>query len=91
MKINQRDAANNMETPQDITHYLGAVSEDGDSSLTATAIGDVVMSRGMTVIATESGLGWESIIQGPVFGRKPRILVCTQRQTGIRAPITSSA
>ena len=53
MKISQWDAADYLETPEDIAHYLEAALEDGDSSLIAAAIGDVARSNGLTVIAAE--------------------------------------
>ena len=61
MKISQWDAADYLETPEDIAHYLEAAFEDGDSNLIAAAIGDVARSKGMTSIATETGLGRESL------------------------------
>ena len=61
MKTRQWDAADYLETPQDIAHYLEVVFEEGDSSLIAAALGDVARSKGMTVIATETGLGRESL------------------------------
>ncbi len=61
VKISQWDAADYLETPEDIAHYLEAAFEDGDSSLIAAAIGDVARSKGMTVIAAETGLGRESL------------------------------
>ena len=61
VKTSQWDAADYLETPEDIAHYLEAAFEDGDSSLIAAAIGDVARSKGMTVIAAETGLGRESL------------------------------
>ena len=61
MKISQWDAADYLETPEDIAKYLEAAFEDGDSSLIAAAIGDVTRSKGMTLIAAETGLGRESL------------------------------
>lgn len=61
MKISQWDAADYLETPEDVAHYLEAAFEDGDPSLIAAALGDVARSKGMTVIAAETGLGRESL------------------------------
>ena len=61
MKTRQWGAADYLESPQDIAHCLEAVFEEGDSSLIAAALGDVARSKGMTVIATETGLGRESL------------------------------
>ena len=61
VKISQWDATDYLDTPEDIAHYLEAAFEDGDSRLIAAAIGDVARSKGMTVIAAETGLGRESL------------------------------
>ena len=61
MKTRQWDAADYLETPQDIAHYLEAVFEESDSSLIAAALGDVARSKGMTAITTETGLDRESL------------------------------
>ena len=61
MKTRQWDAADYLESPQDIAHYLEAVFEKSDSSLIAAALGDVARSKGMTAITTETGLDRESL------------------------------
>lgn len=55
------DAAEHLETKEDIAAYLEAALEDGDPDLVAAALGDIARSRGMTTIARETGLGRESL------------------------------
>ena len=55
------DAAEHLETKEDIAAYLEAALEDGDPSLVAAALGDIARSKGMTNIARETGLGRESL------------------------------
>jgi len=55
------DAAEHLETKEDIAAYLEAALEDGDPSLVIGALGDIARSRGMTHIARETGLGRESL------------------------------
>ena len=57
IKISQWDAADYLETPEDVVHYLEAAFEDGDSSLIKAALGDVARSKGMAAIAAETELG----------------------------------
>ncbi|MFN5514025.1 MAG: addiction module antidote protein [Cyanobacteriota bacterium] len=54
------DAAEHLETKEDIVAYLEAALEDGDPSLVVAALGDIARSQGMTHIACETGLGSES-------------------------------
>ena len=55
------DAAEHLQTQQDVVAYLEAAFEDGDPQLIAAALGDVARSRGMTKIAAQAGLGRESL------------------------------
>ena len=55
------DAADYLETEEDIVAYLEAAFEDGDPRLVAAALGDVARAKGMTKVARESGLGRESL------------------------------
>ena len=55
------DAAEHLETKEDMAAYLVAALEDGDPSLVVAALGDIARSKGMTNIARETGLGRESL------------------------------
>jgi len=55
------DAADHLETKEDIAAYLEAALEDGDPSLVVAVLGDIARSKGMTHVAREAGLGRESL------------------------------
>ena len=55
------DAAEHLETKEDIAAYLESALEDGDPSLVVAALGDIARSKGMTNIARETGFGRESL------------------------------
>jgi probable addiction module antidote protein len=55
------DAAEHLETEEDMAAYLEAALEDGDPALVAAALGDIARAKGMTRIAREAGLGRESL------------------------------
>jgi probable addiction module antidote protein len=55
------DAADMLQTKEDIAAYLDAVLEDGDPDLLKAALGDIARSKGMTNIAREAGLGRASL------------------------------
>lgn len=55
------DAAEHLETKEDIAAYLEAALEEGDPNLVVAALGDIARSKGMTQIARETGLGRESL------------------------------
>lgn len=55
------DAAEHLETTEDMAAYLEAALEVGDPALIAAAIGDIARAKGITQIARETGLGRESL------------------------------
>ena len=61
MQTQPWDAADYLETEEDIVLYLEAAFEDGDPGLIAAALGDVARAKGMTTVAAEAGLGRESL------------------------------
>lgn len=57
------DAAEYLETKEDIAAYLEAALEDGDPKLVVAVLGDIARSRGITQIARDTGLETESLKQ----------------------------
>jgi probable addiction module antidote protein len=55
------DAAEHLETAEDMAACLEAALEDGDPKLVTAALGDIARARGMAAIARETGLGRESL------------------------------
>jgi probable addiction module antidote protein len=55
------DAAEHLETDEDITAYFEAALEDGAPALIPAALGDIARAKGMTQIARDTGLGRESL------------------------------
>lgn len=55
------DAAEHLETAEDMAAYLDAALEEGDTALIVAALGDIARAKGMTQIAREAGLGRESL------------------------------
>ena len=55
------DAAEHLETAEDMAAYLDAALEDGDAGVIVAALGDIARAKGMAQIAREAGLGRESL------------------------------
>lgn len=55
------DAAEHLESEEDMVAYLEAALVEGDASLVAAALGDIARAKGMTAVARDSGLGRESL------------------------------
>jgi probable addiction module antidote protein len=80
VKTRPWDAAEHLDTPEDIAAYLGAALEEGDPQLIVAALGDVARARGMAELARETGLSRESLYRSlslegnPEFATVVRIL-----------------
>ena len=48
------DAADHLETQEDIVAYLEAAFEDGDPQVIAAALGDIARTKGMAHLAREA-------------------------------------
>jgi len=74
------DAADTIETKEDIAAYLDAVLEDGDPDLLKAALGDITRSKGMAEIAKAAGLGRTNLYKAlspdgnPEFATVARVL-----------------
>jgi len=60
-KTRPYDAAEYLETAEDMAAYLEAALEDGNPAVVVKALGTIARARGMSQIARETGLGRESL------------------------------
>lgn len=84
------DAADHMETRDDIAAYLEAALEDGDPALVVAALGDIARSKGMTHIARETGLGRESLYKALSIEGNPEFstILKVVQALGLRLRVT---
>ncbi|MDE2403844.1 MAG: putative addiction module antidote protein [Sphingomonadales bacterium] len=61
MELRPFDAANHLQTEEDILFYLEAAMEGNDARHIASALGDIARSRGMSEIAKRTGLGRQAL------------------------------
>jgi probable addiction module antidote protein len=85
------DAADYLETGEDMAAYLEAAFEDGDPALIAAALGDIARARGMTQIAREAGLGRESLYKAlsPEGNPEFATVLKVMRALGLRLHVDS--
>jgi probable addiction module antidote protein len=60
-KTRPYDAAEYLETAEDMAAYLEAALEDGEPAVVMHAPGTIARARGMSQIARDTGLGRESL------------------------------
>jgi len=61
IKTTPFDAADYLETAQDIADFLAEAFQDGDAATIAHAIGTAARAKGMTQIAKDAGMSRESL------------------------------
>ena len=66
------DVSERLDSQEAMNEYLTAALEEGDSNLLLAALGDIAKAKGMTQLATETGLGRESLYKALTPGAKPR-------------------
>ena len=85
------DAADHLETKEDMAAYLEVALEDGDPALVVAALGDIARSKGMTNIARETGLGRESLYKALSLEGNPEFATVLKviQALGLRLRATS--
>ena len=80
------DAADHLNTEEDVVAYIDAAFDDGDPALIAAALGDVARARGMTKVAADAGLGRESLYKALSPGGNPEFatIIKVMRALGLR-------
>jgi probable addiction module antidote protein len=71
-KISNFDVSEYLNNEESIAAYLSAIVEEGDPKLLLSAISDIAKARGMAKIASDSGLGRESLYKALNSEAKPR-------------------
>lgn len=66
------DAAENLNSEEDIAAYLTTVIEENDSALLAAALGDIARARGMSQVAKDAGIAREALYKALRPGSEPR-------------------
>ena len=66
------DMAEHLKTDEDVAAYLSLVLEEDDSAELANALGVIARARGMTEIASASGLTREALYKALRPGSQPR-------------------
>ena len=86
VKLLPFDAARYLTDDAAVAEYITAVLEMDNPDLLLLALGDVARARGMAQIATEAGLGRESLYKALAPGAKPRFdtVLKVARALGVR-------
>ena len=91
LKTTRWDAADYLETKEDIAAYLDAVLEDGDPDLLKAALGDIARAKGMTEIARAAGLGRANLYKALSPDGKPEFVTVARvlKALGLRLSVAA--
>lgn len=73
IKVARFDAADYLDSEEAIAAYLNAALEEGDADLLMAAIADVAKARGIAKVASDAGVGRESLYKTLTPGSKPKL------------------
>lgn len=66
------DAAEYLNSEEDIAAYLTTVLEEDNPALLAAALGDIARARGMSQVAKDAGIAREALYKALRPGSEPR-------------------
>lgn len=72
LQITNFDIAEYLDNKEVIAEYLSQILVDGDTDELLEALGNIAKARGMSQIASETGLGRESLYKTFQKGTKPK-------------------
>jgi probable addiction module antidote protein len=72
LQITNFDIAEYLDNKEVIAEYLSQILADGDTDELLEALGNIAKARGMSQIASETGLGRESLYKTFQKGTKPK-------------------
>lgn len=89
IKLTKFDAADYVETAEDVAWYLEAALEDDDPAEFAAALGVVARSKGATEIARKAGLSRDAIYKAFSEDGNPNLatLLGVMRALGVRLSV----
>lgn len=70
-QFSRYDAADYLQTPEDVQAYLEASAEDGDTAALTTALAAVARARNMSQLARDAGLTREGLYKALAPGANP--------------------
>lgn len=72
LQLTEFDLADILDSEEAVSEYLTQVLADGDTDELLRAVGHIAKARGMAQIASQTGLGRESLYKALAPGAKPR-------------------
>lgn len=90
MEITNFDIAEYLDNKEIIAEYLSQILADGDMDKLLEALGNIAKAKGMSQIASETGLGRESLYKTFHKGTKPRFdtIIKVMQSFGVKIQVS---
>ena len=85
------DPAEYLKTELDVAAYLTAIMEENDPALLAAALGDIARARGMSEIASASGITREALYKALRPNAQPRFDTISRVCTALGVKLVAQA
>lgn len=90
MEITNFDIAEYLDNKEIVAEYLSQILADGDMDELLEALGNIAKAKGMSQIASETGLGRESLYKTFHKGTKPRFdtIIKVMQSFGVKIQVS---
>lgn len=90
MEITNFDIAEYLDNKEIVAEYLSQILADGDMDELLEALGNIAKAKGMSQIASETGLGRESLYKIFHKGTKPRFdtIIKVMQSFGVKIQVS---
>lgn len=90
LEVTKFDIAQYLDNKEVIAEYLSQILADGDMDELLEALGNIAKAKGMSQIASETGLGRESLYKTFHKGTKPKFdtIIKVMQSFGLRMQVS---
>jgi probable addiction module antidote protein len=91
LEVTNFDIAQYLDNKEVIAEYLSQILADGDMDELLEALGNIAKAKGMSQIASEAGLGRESLYKTFHKGTKPKFdtIMKVMQSFGVKMQVTA--
>ena len=91
LEVTNFDIAQYLDDKEVIAEYLSQILADGDTDELLDALGNIAKAKGMSQIASETGLGRESLYKTFHKGTKPKFdtIMKVMQSFGVRMQVSA--
>jgi probable addiction module antidote protein len=90
IKATPFDTSKYLDSEEAISEYINAAIEEGNIDLFMAALGNVIKARGITKVASDAGIGRESLYKTLAPGSSPRFETVMKLARAVGVTLTTA-